>query len=115
MTRIGYDRLVKTTGAVPFRPLVEGACVGATVVMLADMSTSGVSVGVLTLRGPNADVIERMTGVSVTGEWVLWTLTAECADTVSDPSEESLLSNAPGVNRKEVREGARDRGWYSGC
>jgi hypothetical protein len=71
---------------------------------------SGVSVGVLTLRGPNADVIERMTGVSVTGEWVLWTLTAEWADTVSDPSEESLLSNAPGVNRKEAREGGTRRG-----
>jgi hypothetical protein len=49
----------------------------------------------------------------VAGEWVLWTLTAECADMVSDPSEESLLSNAPGVNRKEVREGVRDGGWYS--
>jgi hypothetical protein len=68
------------------------------------------------LIGPKADVIERMmVGFSVSGEWVLWMLTAECADTVSDPSEESLLSNAPGVNRKEVREGARDGGWYSGC
>jgi hypothetical protein len=99
---------VNTAGAVPFRPLEEGECVGATVVTLADMSMSGVSVGALTLIGPNADVIEWMAGVSVAGEWVLWTLTAECADTVSDPSEESLLSNTPGANRKEVREGVRD-------
>jgi hypothetical protein len=42
-------------------------------------------------------------------------LTAECADTVSDPSEESLVSNDPGVYRKEVREEVRDMGWYSGC
>jgi hypothetical protein len=34
-------------------------------------------------------------------------LTAECADTVSDPSEESLLSNAPGVNRKVVQDGVQ--------
>jgi hypothetical protein len=95
---------------VPFR-LLEGVCVGVTVVTLADMSTSGVSVGVL-LIGPNADVIEQIdaAGFSVTGEWVLWTLTVECADMVSDPSEESLLSNAPGANRKEVREGVRDGG-----
>jgi hypothetical protein len=60
--------------------------------------------------GPNADVIEwtDAVGFSVAGEWALCTLTAECADMVSDPSEESLLSNAPGVNRKAVREGVRD-------
>jgi hypothetical protein len=71
---------------------------------------SGVSVGTSMLIGPKADVIEETVGFSIAGKWVLWTLTAECADMVSDPSEESLLSNAPGVNRKEVREGVRDGG-----
>jgi hypothetical protein len=39
--------------------------------MLADISTSGVSVGVLI--GPNAEVIEWIdaVGFSVTGEWAL--------------------------------------------
>jgi hypothetical protein len=102
---------------VPLSPLDDGVCVGATVVTLADMVTSGFSVDVSMLIGPKADVIERMdaVGFSVSGEWALWMLTAECADMVSDPSEELLLSNAPGVNRKEVREGTRDGGWYSGC
>jgi hypothetical protein len=67
------------------------------------------------LIGPKAEVMEEIVGFSVVGKWVLWTLTAECADIVSDPSDESLLSNAPGVNRKEVRDGVRDGGWYSGC
>jgi hypothetical protein len=59
---------VNTVGAVPFKPL-EGVCVGAIVVTLADMSTSGVSVG--TLIGPNADVTEWMAGFSIGVEWVL--------------------------------------------
>jgi hypothetical protein len=55
---------------VPLSLLDGGACAGATVVTLADILTSGVSVGVLMLVGPNADVIEWIdaVGFSVAGE-----------------------------------------------
>jgi hypothetical protein len=103
-------------GAVPFNLLDEGALVGATVVAAADMLPSGVSVGGSTFIRANDTVTESIdtVGVSTAGKPGLWTLcilTAECADSVLDPSDESLGSVAPGVKRNPVCEVVRCMGW----
>jgi hypothetical protein len=61
--------LLKTAGAIPFKPLVGG--VPVVVVVFTDISTSGASVCGLGIIGPNEAVTELIdaTGVSTAGEF----------------------------------------------
>jgi hypothetical protein len=76
--------------------------VGTVVVMLTDMLMSGASVGGSIVMGVKDAVTKLMETVRVStagelGLCMLWMLTAECAEAVLDPSDESPKSNALGV------------------
>ena len=90
-------------GATPFIPF-EGV-VPVVVVAFTDMVTSTGLGGRMGARfggavGPKEAVTVSMDGVGSgtageLGSWILWTLTAECAEAVLDPaeSEEKLLGS----------------------